>query len=82
MDKKRIRKKYRFINLLWLGIPFKWKEHSAKILDMKDDLIGYYRGHYESADGTINFLAYKNATLGIFEELFVIKILFGAYVEK
>ena len=73
-NKKWIKKKYAFINLLWFGVPFKWNEHSAKLLDADRNLMGYYRGHFESQDNTINYLVYKTKLLGLFEEHFIIKV--------
>ena len=72
-DKKLIRKNYSFINLLWLGIPFVWKDHSAKLRDIDGKLIGFYRGHFDSQDGCRNYLVYKTKSLGFFENLFIIR---------
>jgi len=73
-NKLWVKANYSFVNLFWLGIPFKVSEHSAKLIDADRQLMGYYRGHFEAQDGTINYLVYKNKFLGIFEEQFLIKI--------
>ena len=72
-DRKKIKKNYSWLNLFWLGIPFKWNEHSAKILDADRNLIGFYRGHFDSQDGCRNYLVYKTKSFIFFEDLFIIR---------
>jgi len=74
-NKKWMKKNYSLVNLFWLGIPFKWSEHSAKLRDMDGQLIGYYRGHYSAQDGSMNYLVYKSKMFGIVENLFLLKYL-------
>ena len=71
---KKIRKHWSPINLLWLGFPIIKREHSAKILDVYNRTIGYYRGEANSMDQSINFLAYKNKIFFFFEDNFILKI--------
>lgn len=73
-DKERIKKTYSMMNLLWLGLPLKWNEHSARILNFENKLIGYYRGHYEGMDNCLNILCYKDKFLIFFEQEFLIKV--------
>ena len=72
-DRRKIRKTYSLANLLWFGLPFKRKEHSNVIIDYRDNIIGYYRGHSISQDGYYNLLAYKTKWLLFFEEIFLIR---------
>jgi len=74
-DPKLIKKNYSFLNLFWLGIPLKWNEHSAKLLDVDRNLIGYYRGHFDSQDGCRNYMVYKTKSWIFFEDLFVVRYL-------
>ena len=60
--------------MLWFGIPIVKSEHSAKLLDMDHNLIGYYRGHFYSQDGTLNYLVYKTKSWIFFEDLFILKV--------
>jgi len=73
-DKRRIKKSWSAINLLWLGLPLIKKEHSNKFLDISNKVLGYYRGESSSMDNSINFLAYKRKFFIFFEETFVIKV--------
>jgi len=73
-DKKRIRKRWSWVNLLWLGIPIIMKEHSDKIVDMYNNLVGYYRGMYKGMDNSLNILMYKHKSFIFFEDLFILKI--------
>jgi hypothetical protein len=71
------------INLLWLGIPFIWKEHSAKIRDKDEKVIGWYRGHSVTQDGYMNFLIYSSRKWLIFENKYLIKCPYTIeYLEK
>jgi hypothetical protein len=74
---------------LWLIPIIGWilffiirKEHSAKIVDYQGNLLGYYRGDYQSQDNTWNFLVYKDKWLFIFEQTFVIKAPLGFNLKK
>ena len=71
---KKIKKNWSLINLLWFGIPIIKKEHSARIVDMSNNLIGWYRGECKSMDNTLNYLCYKNKSWLIIEETFILKI--------
>lgn len=73
-DKKKIIKRYSFFNLLWFGLPLKWNEHSAKILNMTNELMGYYRGDFISMDSTLNILLYKKKYWVFFEDDYILKI--------
>jgi hypothetical protein len=73
-DNSRIRVSYSLWNLLWFGIPFKKIEQSNKIVDYSNNLIGYYRGHIKTQDGSLNLVVYKyKSWLGLVEDIFVIK---------
>jgi len=68
-----IRKKYSLLNLLWLGIPFKWREHSVKLVDIDRRLLGYYRGDVKTQDGDTVYLLYKKKKLlGLVEDKFLL----------
>jgi len=73
-DDKRIRKTYSLKNLLWMGIPILWNEHSAKVINIENEIIGYYRGHFESMDNCLNLLVYRRKFFIFFEELFLVKM--------
>jgi len=73
IDNTKIRKSYNLINLLWLGIPIVKNEHSSRILDFKNQLVGYYRGHTSSMDGYLNLRCYKSKVFIFFEDYFLIK---------
>ena len=72
-DKKKIQKGWSPINLLWLGLPLVKTEHSAKIINYTNELIGYYRGHLYTQDGYLNILAYKEKFFIFFEKRFLIR---------
>jgi hypothetical protein len=72
--KKLIRKKYSMMNLFWLGIPFKWNDRSARILNSYNDKIGFYRGELSSQDGFKNLLICQSTSFGIMENLIVLKV--------
>jgi hypothetical protein len=42
--KKLIKKTYSMLNLLWFGLPFKWNDRSARVLNLREEQIGLYRG--------------------------------------
>lgn len=68
-----IRCYYSLWNLLWLGIPFKWNEHSVKIIDLDRNNLGWYRGHTRTPDGDLVFQMYKSKIwLGLFEDKFLL----------
>jgi hypothetical protein len=71
--KQWVDKKYSLLNLFWLGVPLIWKEHSAKIRNKDNDVIGFYRGHFIAQDGFLNFLVYNHYKWLIFEDTYVIK---------
>ena len=73
-NKRLIRKYWSWINLLFFGLPLIKKEHSAKIVDRNDNLIGWYRGDYMSMDNSWNLLIYKVKSFIFFEDTFVLKI--------
>lgn len=73
-DKRRIRKSWSLVNLLWFGFPIIKKEHSCKFLDVSNRILGYYRGESHSMDNSINYLVYKSKYFIFFEESFVIKV--------
>ena len=73
-DDKKIRKTWSAINLFWFGLPFVKNEHSSRIVDYRGDLLGWYRGHAKSQDGTYNILAYRRKIFIFFEDEFVIKM--------
>ena len=70
---KWIDHKYSFTNLFWFGIPLRWNEHSVKVRNKDDEVLGWYRGHYMAQDGYLNLLVYKTKKWLIIEDLFVIK---------
>jgi len=80
---KFIRRTWNWKTLIWFVpplTPFFWltfiikNEHSIKVLNHREELIGYYRGHCKSMDGTINYLLYKKKSFIFFEDLFILKI--------
>ncbi|KKN77147.1 hypothetical protein LCGC14_0363440 [marine sediment metagenome] len=73
-DKRRIRKSWALINLLWFGLPLIKREHSTKFLDISNRVLGYYRGEAQTMDNTINYLGYKRKFFIFFEETFIMKI--------
>jgi len=73
MNKTFIKKKWRLINLLWLGLPFVKHELSSKVLNYRNDIVGYWRGHTVKMEGTMNILVYIDKSLIFFENTFVIK---------
>ena len=73
-DKRKIRRNWSPINLLWLGLPIIKREHSCKFLDMSNKILGWYRGESSSMDNSINFLTYKRKFFILFEETFIIKV--------
>jgi len=73
-DSKKIKRTWSMINLLWFGLPFVKHEHSAKILNFRGDMLGWYRGETCKQEGTINFLAYKERFFFFFEDTYVIKM--------
>lgn len=72
-DQDRIQKNWSPINLLWLGLPIVKKEHSARILNYRNETLGFYRGHSFSLDGYLNLLLYKKKVFIFFEERFLLK---------
>jgi len=72
-DQNRIINNYSLKNILVFGLPIFRNEHSARILDYTNRLLGFYRGHFISQDGNLNFLVYKNKSFGIMEQRFVIR---------
>jgi len=71
-NKRKIKKTYSLANLFFLGIPIIWNEHSSKIVNYTNELIGYYRGESFSMDGYMNYVLYKKKFF-FMEELFVLK---------
>jgi hypothetical protein len=65
--------RYSFVNLWLLGIPLFWKEHSAKVRDRDNEVIGFYRGHSYTQDGYLNLLVYKSRKWLVIENTFIIK---------
>jgi hypothetical protein len=72
-DKTKIKKTYSFLNLLWLGIPFKWNEHSVKVVDIENKVIGWYRGESTEQNGMQSFLLYKTKSFIFFENEFILR---------
>ena len=72
-DTKRIKKAYSLVNLLWLGLPLVRPEHSARIVNYNNQLLGFYRGHAYSQDGYFNILMYKDKNLIFFENKFLLR---------
>lgn len=89
-DTSLIRKSFNPATLPLIFLPiFGWilmaiikKEHSAKIVDYQNALLGYYRGAYISQDNTWNFLIYKERWLLFFEKSFVLKCPLGVKFKK
>lgn len=71
---KKINNKYSLKNLFFLGIPIIRKEHSAKIVNYQNELLGYYRGHAYSPDGFLELLLYKTKSFFIIEDLFLLRV--------
>lgn len=71
-DISRIKKTWSPVNLFWFGLPFIKNEHSNKVVDYSNNLIGFYRGHMYSQDGCLNFLVYRTKFL-FFEQKFIVK---------
>jgi len=88
-DERLIRKTFNPATLFFILFPpFLWlmfvlkKEHSAKVLDYQNNLLGYYRGDYVGMDNTWNLLVYKSKWLIFFEKTFVIKIPLSFQVKR
>jgi len=80
-NKRLIRLEWNWRTLFWFLIPpFFWltfvlkKERSMKLVNHNNQLIGYYRGHCRSMDGTLNYLLYKKKFIIFFEEQFILKM--------
>jgi hypothetical protein len=71
-----VSKSYSLLNLLILGIPIFWNEHSLKILDFNENLLGYYRGHKVTPRGETIYMCYKTKSWLIFENLILIRCLY------
>lgn len=67
-----VRKRWSWINLLWFGIPLRHVETSAKIVDMNNNFLGWYRGHCYTQNGDLVFRVYKSNFLLFFEDYFLI----------
>jgi len=72
-DNARINKSWSLVNLFWLGFPIVKKEHSKRVLNYTNDIIGYYRGHCKTMDGFLNLMLYKEKLFGMFETKFILK---------
>lgn len=89
-DDKQIRKSFNPATLPLIFFPiFGWflmfvikKEHSARLVDYRGNLIGFYRGDFISMDNSWNFLVYKDKWLIFFEKTFVIKAPLGFTLKK
>ena len=73
-DPTKIRKRYKLVNLLWLGIPLVWSENSSRIVTFSGDTIGWYRGHSWSQDGYYILKVYMEKVFLFFESPFLIKV--------
>ena len=72
-DPAKVKRTYKLINLLFMGLPIFKNEHSARILDFKNNVVGYYRGHTHCMDGYLNLRCYKTKIFLFFEDHFLIK---------
>jgi hypothetical protein len=89
-EPQKIRKTFNAMTLPLIFVPiFGWilmalikKEHSARVVDYQNNLLGHYRGDYVSQDNTWNFLVYKSKWLIFFEKTFVIKAPLGFDLTK
>lgn len=68
-----VHKTYSLKNILLLGIPIFWNEHSLKVIDINETLLGYYRGHKTTFKGETIYCLYKTKRLFIFENLFLLR---------
>lgn len=68
-----IKKTYSLKNLLILGIPLFWNEHSLQVYDINRVRIGWYRGHTVTSLGETIFCLYKKKTWFIFDDLFLVR---------
>jgi len=73
-DVKKFSKTYSLKNLFLLGIPIFWKDKSKRILNKYGELIGRYRGHVRSQDGTYNLLVCTGTSFGIIDNTIIIKV--------
>jgi len=72
-DHKWIDCRYSFINLIWFGIPFLWREHSAKVRNKDEDVVGFYRGHAVGQDGFLYIAVYNKRKWLIIEDIYLLK---------
>ena len=72
-DTHWVEKSYSFKNLLLFGIPVFWNEHSLKVTDTNDVLLGYYRGHKLTEQGEKIYCLYKTKRFFILENLFLLR---------
>ena len=70
---KWINKTYSLKNILFLGIPIFWNEHSLKVVDQNDVLMGYYRGHKTTPKGETIYCLYKTKRFLILENLILLR---------
>lgn len=70
---KWINRTYSLANILVLGIPLFWKEHSLRVIDINDTLLGYYRGHKVTEKGETIYCLYKTKRFFILENLFLLR---------
>jgi len=60
-------------NILFLGIPLIKKEHSLKVVDLNNNMIGYYRGQTITHKKETIYCLYKTKTWFFFENLFLLR---------
>lgn len=68
-----IKKTYSLKNILLFGLPIFWNEHSLKLTDLNNNLIGYYRGQTQTHKGETIYCVYKKKSWIFFEDLFLIR---------
>lgn len=74
-DTKRYIKKYSKLNILFcLGLPFIKKTIGRNYYNERQEFIGFYDGHFIDNFGNYNVLLWKNKTLGILKNYFILRV--------
>lgn len=68
-NKDHINKRYSLRNLLILGIPLWWNEHSMRFIDLNRNILGWYRGDTVMQSGETFYAYYKTKKWFFFENI-------------
>lgn len=66
-------------NLIFLGLPLIRPKYGRKVYNKRSKFIGYYDGMFNDMLGNTNIMLWKDKTLGIIKNKFVIRIPSKAY---